>query len=158
MLTLLEGLAGVILTIAGLPLNWAAFHKVVPQFAHAVLLTYFVGLINLAFAVTLFIAGTLLWMLRRRGLFLVAWTLVAEIVYFCVLDLGVTMYVYRKMGSGDFFLNFSLVTLGGNAALAVQLTTAFPVMAAILIFLAYRYLGIPARSLSVKVPADPYVE
>ena len=93
-LTLLEGLAGVVLTIVGLPLNWRVLQKIVHQpFAHSTLLIYFVALVNLAFAVVLLVAGPLLWMLRRKGLFLVAWTLVAETVYF-ILDLGITWYVY----------------------------------------------------------------
>jgi hypothetical protein len=94
---------------------------------------------------------TLLWMLRRRGLFLVSWTLVAEIAYFFILDTGMTMYVHHKMGGGEFFENFSYITLGGNVVLAVQLVTGFPVIAAVLIFFAYRYLGIPARPLPENV-------
>ena len=149
-LTLLEGLAGVVLTIVGLPLNWRVLQKIVHQpFAHSTLLIYFVALVNLAFAVVLLVAGPLLWMLRRKGLFLVAWTVVAETVYF-ILDLGITWYVYVGAGGGEFFQNLDYITGAGNIVLAVQLVTAFPIIAAVLIFFAYRYLGIPARPLRVK--------
>jgi hypothetical protein len=150
-LTLLEGLAGVVLTIVRLPMDWMMLQKMANPVPHSTLLIYLIALVNLAFAVTLVVAGTLLWMLRRRGLFLVSWTLVAEIAYFFILDTGMTMYVHHKMGGGEFFENFSYITLGGNVVLAVQLVTGFPVIAAVLIFFAYRYLGIPARPLPENV-------
>jgi hypothetical protein len=66
--------------------------------------------------------------------------------------------VYFRTGGAEFFQDLSYVTVGGNMALAVQLVTAFPLIAAVLIFFAYRYLGIPARSLPVKVPSVPQTQ
>jgi hypothetical protein len=154
-LTLLEGFGGAVLTIFGLPLNWIVLQKEAHPFAHATLLLYFVGLINLLFAVMLIVAGTLLWTLRRRGLLLLSWTLIAEIFYFVVLDTGISMYVYDRTDGGEFFQNFSFITVASNVVIGIQLGTAFPIIAAVLIFLAYRYLGIPARPLPVKVPTVP---
>jgi hypothetical protein len=157
-LTLLEGFGGAVLTIVGLPLNWMFLQKVAHPFAHATLLMYLVGLINLLFAVMLIVAGTLLWILRRRGLLLRTWTLIAEIFYCFILDTGISMYMYDRTGSGEFFQNFSFITVAGNVVIAIQLGTAFPIIAAVLIFLAYRYLGIPARPLPVKVPTVPHTQ
>jgi hypothetical protein len=76
-------------------------------------------------------------MLRRRGLFLLAWTLITVIVY-SILDSGMSMYMYQRKGGAEFFQNFSYITESSNVVLGVQLVTAFPVIAAVLICFAYR--------------------
>jgi hypothetical protein len=79
---------------------------------------------------------------------LLAWTLVAEIVYF-VCDSGIAVFLHR---SGEqtraLWKTISILNGTGNVSLGLQMVTAFPLIAGVSIFLAYRYLGIPPRRIT----------
>ena len=143
-LTLLEGLAGlygVALDIFMVPFVMEYTHKMEHSYVHSMLLLFLMAAINLVFEALLFVAGTFLWKLQRKGLFLLVCTLLGEIAYFMG-ALLLSIHLDRPHS-----VNFALLVGTGNIALGLQMLTAFPVAAGVLIFLAYRYWGIPARPL-----------
>jgi len=78
-------------------------------------------------------AAGLLWKLKRRGLLVLIYVLGLELFYILV---SATTAPSKEYG----------IILGiGLMPFAIQVVTAFPVVAGVLIFFAYRYLGIPAR-------------
>jgi hypothetical protein len=94
----------------------------------------------------LFLSAVLLWRLERKGLTLLLCTFGAEFLYSVGVVVG-AMYLDSKAGGGRRPLG---ETLGIGASLAnmelfIQMFTGYPVVAGVLISLAYRYLGIPAR-------------
>jgi hypothetical protein len=98
---------------------------------------------NLIFVSMLFICGVRIWKLDRRGLRLLAWTLSAEAVYFVTVIL-VPSLLYTWPGpqrepTRDTFAPF---TAFGNMGLTLQAITAYPLLAAVLLFFSYRWLGI----------------
>lgn len=125
----------------------AAFNLPGGPYPHLETLVYLMTSADLLFIATLLVAAILLWKLRRRGLFLLAWTILAELAYLGVIIalgtyLGTSGDTARKSLAGT--LNLALAF--GNAGLGIQLFTAFPLIAGVLIFFAYRYLGIAART------------
>jgi hypothetical protein len=151
--TLLEGFAG-ILAVAFqsymVPLDQEVLGKVVSQpYIHSPALLYSTAFLNLIFAVMLIFAGTFLWKLKRSGLMLLVCTLLAEVLYFVCIS-GVTMYLHRSSNEASRELSKTIAALTGvgNFFLGLQLLTAFPIVAGILIFFAYRYLGIPPRAVN----------
>jgi hypothetical protein len=129
-------------------------NKLVYPYLHPRLVMYLMSFANILFDGLLLIAGVLLWKFRRRGLFLLAYTLVAEVVYFIAILLvevgGEMIKAHLALLSGD--RGPLQGTLGammgvGNMSLGIQFITAFPIVAGVLIFFAYRYLGISARPL-----------
>ena len=85
----------------------------------------------------LFVSAFLLWRLQRRGLFLLILTLGIELVYFIALMMGLL--------SHESAMAAELVGVGMRA-LILQVFTGYPLIAVVLLVLAYRYLGIPARA------------
>ena len=57
------------------------------------------------------------------------------------------MYLHRPPDEASRGLSWTISAVAGvgNFRLGLQLVTAFPLIAGILIFFAYHYLGIPAR-------------
>jgi hypothetical protein len=92
--------------------------------------------------VILLVAGVLLWKRQRRGLVVLTGTLIAELV--CGIGPAIVNAVHGAQGIST----SEHALLVGLALFPVfpQILTAFPLVAGILIFFAYRYLGIPARS------------
>ena len=136
-LTLLEGFVGLLIasdTVATGPINYRALQHLDGQtHAPALRLLYFLASANVVFNLALFYAGGLLWKLKRRGLLALIYVLVIEFVYILVY---VTTAPSKEYG---IILGFGLLPF------AIQVVTAFPIVAGVLIFFAYRYLGIPAR-------------
>ena len=98
-------------------------------------LLYLLGLISTLFSALLLASSALLWKLRRKGLALLSWTLVAEV--FCFF--GITFVFTSRFSS-----NAQSYMLGmGLMPFTPQIVTAFPILAGILIYRAYRHLGIP---------------
>ena len=149
-LSLLEGAMSLLAVMAQLfliPFDQQAVEKFVTRpYAHAATLLYLMASMNLVFAVALFVAGVFLWRLRRKGLLLLVCTLIGEAAYFMSLS-GVVMFLHRSAdgASRELSRTISALTGVGNFALGLQLVTAFPIVAGVLIFFAYRYLGIPAH-------------
>jgi len=85
----------------------------------------------------LFVSAFLLWRLQRRGLFLLILTLGIELVYLIGL-MGALL-------SHESAITAELMGVGLRV-LILQILTAYPLMAVVLLILAYRYLGIPARA------------
>jgi hypothetical protein len=146
----LEGAFGLFLTAIMMlvfPFAKSGLENVVTHSdSHSTLLLYMMALTNAAFDVALLIAGALLWKLQRRGLFLLVCTLLAEAAYFLGI-VAIEMHFGLKRGTGPSAFSETLGAMAGvgNISLGVQLATGFPIVAGILIFFAYRYLGIPAR-------------
>lgn len=151
-LTSLEGAFGLLLTAMTMlvfPFVRPTLEDIVAHpYSHSALLLYAMALANVAFDVMLAIASVLLWKLQRRGLFLVVCTLLAEATYLAGIT-AVQMYfvLRRRSDSAPFSESLGAMSGVGNMSLGVQLATAFPIVAGVLIFFAYRYLGIPARPL-----------
>lgn len=138
--TLLQGLAGLVaaaLDLYTLPFNSRIVGKWADHPAHLVSILYLMAYLNLAFAIMLLVAGTLLWKLRRKGLLTLVSTLVIELIYFLSL-LSAKMYT---RGRHDVDLLQTIVTAGwfGNFPLSLQLLTAFPIVAGILALMAYAF-------------------
>jgi len=85
----------------------------------------------------LFVSAFLLWRLQRRGLFLLILTLGIELVSLIGL-MGALL-------SHESAITAELMGVGLRV-LILQILTAYPLMAVVLLVLAYRYLGIPARA------------
>ena len=137
-LTLLEGFVGFLIaadTIATGPINYRALQHLDGQtHAAALRLLYFLGSANVALNLVLLYAGELLWKLKRRGLLVLIYVLAIE--FFYILVFSTTTAPSKEYG---IILGFGLLPF------AIQVVTAFPIVAGVLIFFAYRYLGIPAR-------------
>src|SRR2546423_919971 len=78
-LTLLEGLAGLFGIAMTLTVETFFVHG---ELHISRVILYAMASANLGFNVVLFFAGTLLWKLQRKGLFVLVWCLIAEILYF----------------------------------------------------------------------------
>ena len=140
--TLLEGLIGlygVAFDMSIVPLTLEYMKHTQGSYVYSRPLLFLMAAINLVFEVLLFFAGAFLWKLQRRGLFLLVCTLLGEIVSF-IGALIVSIHLDRPHSG-----NVTFLVGTGNIALGLQMLTAFPIVAGVLIFLAYRYLGIPAR-------------
>jgi hypothetical protein len=96
---------------------------------------------DLIVEVMLLAAGAFLWKMKRRGLFLLIAVLVTEFIYAASISLAL---LAPRTGSA-LAKGFGYLVGMGLSPLSVQIVTAFPLVAGILIFFAYRYLGIPAR-------------
>ena len=94
---------------------------------------YFLASANVVFNLALLYAGGLLWKLKRRGLLVLISLLAVEFFYILVSAATAASNEY------DIILSIGLMPF------AIQVVTAFPIVAGVLIFFAYRYLGIPAR-------------
>ena len=155
-ITLLESIFGVLLTALAMfsfPFIRATLEKNVVHPHHPALVFYTMALANVGFSVVLVIASVFLWKLQRRGLFLLACTLLAETLYFISV-------LFVVVGTELIRAHIALLTLAqspsestldamtgvGNMAVVVHLLTAFPIVAGILILFAYRYhRSYPAR-------------
>jgi hypothetical protein len=144
-LSFVEGLGGVLLTIMNA--------KMVPIYITSDVLSvnsnqvarllYAVSYISLPFNCMLLVAGVFLWKVQRRGLSVLAWIIIVELASVTAAALiGAvrTMHGHEIPDLG-FFLGVAIFPVG------LQVITAFPVVAGILIFFAYRYIGIPTRQL-----------
>lgn len=149
--TLLEATVG--LFWIGLQMSVLAFHREAAfnfpggPYPHLESLVYLMTSANLLFIGTLIAAAILLWKLRRRGLFLLAWTLLIECAYFLgIVAVGTYLGMNGDSARKVLASTFSVATAFGTAGLGIQLFTGFPLIAGVLIFFAYRYLGIAART------------
>lgn len=142
LVTLLEGVVGVL--IAGFEI----FH--VPKierllgskFPHFALAFYCMDSANLLFNGLLIVAGVLLWRMRRRGLFLLFCTFAVELIYFIAFVAIAMDFKPRPVADTRTFADTLTAAGGANMSLAVQAFTGYPVVALVLVFLAYRYLGL----------------
>jgi hypothetical protein len=98
-------------------------------------------LVNLTFVALLFVSAFLLWKLQRRGLFLLVLTLCLELLYMSIL-VGSTMVLEQN----GLQMAIASLTGVGMMVLGLQIYTAYPLFALVLLILAYRHLGIPARA------------
>lgn len=106
-------------------------------------LVYAIECVNFSFCVVLFAVAALLWKQQRRGLFRLVCVLAAEFLY-CVVF---AMAFVGPRGDPALFKAHGYITGMAMMPFSLQIVTAFPVIAGILIFFAYRYIGIPARSI-----------
>jgi hypothetical protein len=130
-------------------------NRVVHPYLRPVLVMYLMALANVAFNVALVIASIFLWKLQRRGLFLLSCTLLAEAIYFMwilFIEVGTEMvktHIDLLKGERNPIQGTFGAMMGvGNVSLYIQFLSAFPIVAGVLIFFAYRYLRIPARPLN----------
>lgn len=109
------------------------------SYPHARLLLYLMDSANLLFGVMLLAAVVLLWKLERRGLLLLICVLITEFIFvLCIIvDIAASKGFSKPL---DFMVGRGLFPL------APQLVTAFPIVAGILIFFAYRYQRTSARA------------
>jgi hypothetical protein len=103
---------------------------------------YAVGFISLPFNVMLLVAGGFLWKRQRKGLLLLTCVLIAELTF------GLAPAIINvTYGRAQAFSNVQAFLVGiALFPFFPQILTVFPLIAGILIFFAYRYLGIPAHS------------
>ena len=97
----------------------------------------------MAFMFALITAGMHLWKLDRRGLRILVYTLLAELIYL----IGIATVSMAFHNSNALGRNVGAMAGVGNLALGLQIVTGFPIVAGILVFFAYRYLSIPAQPL-----------
>ncbi len=149
--TLLEATAG--LFWFGLEMYVLAFHREAAfnlpggPYPHLESLVYLMTSADLLFIATLIVAAILLWKLQRRGLFLLAWTLFVECVYFLgIITVGTYLGMSADSARKVLASTFTMAIAFGNRGLGTQLFTGFPLIAGVFIFFAYRYLGIAART------------
>jgi hypothetical protein len=154
-LTLLEGGLGLLMTASALVLGLFKYEALdlLSGYKHPKLnfvYVYLIGFGDVVFMAALVIAGLLLWKQRRRGLQVLAWTLVAE--FFLVVLFAFTFLPFVGFGYSS-----TQSYIVGTAAVPFtpQIITAFPIIAGFLIFFAYRYLGIPARPANSVKSSDP---
>lgn len=138
-LTLLEGFVGFLIaadSIASGPMTYRALQQLNGQqtYPSSLRLLYFLASANVVINLVLLYAGRLLWKLKRRGLLVLIYVLAIE--FFYILVFSTTTAPSREHG---IILGFGLMPF------VIQVVTAFPIAAGVLIFFAYRYLGIPAR-------------
>ena len=111
-------------------------------YSRSLSLLYLLGSTSALFDGVLLASSALLWKLRRTGLVLLSWTLIGEVV--CVVGI-VSMF------TSGFSSNAESYVLGmGLMPFSPQIVTVFPIIAAILIYFAYRYLGIPAHEVEER--------
>ena len=139
-LTLIEAVLGLLLT--AFEISMGSYHNraletLLGRAYSDSWLVYLIELIALAFNVLLLAAGALLWKQQRRGLRLLICILIAEFIF--VLGLG------GAFASGGLSKVQDYLVGMGVMPFSPQIVTAFPIVSGILIFFAYRYLGIPAK-------------
>ena len=136
-LTLLVGLVGFLIaadSIATGPIYYRALQHLHGQtHPSALRMLYFLASANVVFNLALLYAGGLLWKLKRRGLLVLISLLAVEFFYILVFA--------GTAASNEYDIILGIVLM----PFAIQVVTAFPILAGVLIFFAYRYLGIPAR-------------
>jgi hypothetical protein len=114
------------------------------HFASLYLLLVFV---NCVFPILLAVSAILVWQLRRKGLVVLAYTLGLEFLYFVAFAVGAV-----RWGTGDISNPHSLaldMLVGASGAfLALQIKTAYPAIAIVLIILAFLFLRTPAHRLA----------
>lgn len=143
-ITALEALAG--LFLASLTLGSLSIHRQVwteivgVDYPHFYELYAVVGSTNLVLLGMLFVSAFLLLRLRRKGLFLLVVTLGMEVLLFIGLTIAPSS-VDREFGSA-----IAAASGIGMVGMSPQLFTAYPLVALVLLVMAYRYLGIPARA------------
>jgi len=140
-LTLVEGGAGFLLAafnIIAVPFYYKTLEKLLGHpYSHSSSLLYLIGFAGLLFDLMLLAAGVLLWKQQRRALFLLICVLITEFVS--------TLSIIAMFTPRGFSKAVGFIVGMGLMPFAPQIVTAFPIVAGILVFLAYRYLGIPAR-------------
>jgi hypothetical protein len=147
-INVLEGAGGLFMVALALDTILGPFRGLVPGTRqHAGSAVYAMAFANVAFACLLFISASLLWRLKRSGLLLLLCTLCSEVVYFLTL---VATLMHRESArlphSQGPASAFAPLFGFANMGLGVQVLTAYPLIAGVLIFLAYRSIAIPARS------------
>lgn len=138
-LTLLESGAGIVATVVpwfwsmsarGREIAWARLPPGTLPWASAM------AAASLALEAAQATAGVLLWRLKRAGLSLLVWSFGVEAFYLVAFSL-----VAVKPGH----LAAAAATVLGNSGLLLEGLTAYPLLAAVLVALAYRRLGGPPR-------------
>lgn len=140
-LTAIVALGGLFFVGLSVPGLFAGSSKLSSELLHYNRVYLGLVLVNLAIVALLLVSARLIWRLQRRGLFLLVLTLCLEAVYLSIL-VGSSM-VLEQNG-----LQTAVATLTGVGMMVVglQIYTAYPLFALVLLILAYRRLGIPARS------------
>jgi hypothetical protein len=139
--SLLEAFIGtvmVVLSMRTIPHVQSLFREQHPRLAP---ILYLMNLADLVFAGMLILAGAYLWKLQRRGLRIILFTLAIELAYF----LGILVNAMRSDSAAAKLSTFSFALGLGNMGLSIQGFTGFPIVALVLVFFIYRYLGIQAR-------------
>jgi hypothetical protein len=134
-LTLSEG--GIGLLLSSLNLITLRLDYVSVGGSHPAWLSYATASIGLMFNIALVAAGVLLWKLRRKGLVLLTGVLITELMSLIFMSSAPVFGASSK--------EHGYLTGMGLLPFTPQIATAFPIVAGVLIFLAYRHLGIPAR-------------
>lgn len=150
-LTFVAGGLGLLVTASEItlgPTEKRAVESVYGQPYPDVWLVYLVESISLIFNGMLVRVGTFLWKHQRRGLLLLIAVLVGEFFYCIVFSVLLDFVVAGdKAGTASQALGIAHGYILGAVlwGFIPQFVTAFPIVAGILIFFAYRYLGIPPR-------------
>lgn len=140
-ITALQAVAGLFLVSLGLSsytTTRASFGADYPYFG---LIYVALTAVNVSVLVLLFTSALRIWRLQRRGLFLLVLTLCFEFAYFAALTIANT-----NMQRDELSMAGAVLIGTGMMALVPQLFTAYPLIALVLLMLAYRYVGIPARA------------
>jgi len=102
---------------------------------------------NVAFAAMLILCATLLWKLKPTGLRLLIGTFCLELFYYLCLAAALLWLGFAQGGSQrPFALQIASMIGVGNLVVGIQISTAYPLVAGILIFYCYRSLRIQATS------------
>lgn len=132
------GLAGTIFIDVSYRFHYAAMSSLQgAQPSGSLSLLYLLGCISALFSLLLLASSALLWKLRRKGLASLSWTLVAEVL--CLVTISFIFTSRFSSTAQSYMLGMGLMSF------TPQIVTAFPIVAGILIYFAYRYLGIPAH-------------
>jgi hypothetical protein len=136
---LLEAVSGLLVLVSGVASFPYLAGRLGLQGPHMRSIFYSSASVNMILMLLLVISAVLLWKLERKGLIFLTWILGIEILYF--IGTSVISYIERTD------LSLSTVMGLGDACLGVQIWTAYPLVAAVLIFLAYRSQRMPARKM-----------
>lgn len=140
-LTIAEGGLGLLLTtcvIILVPFHYATLNNLEGRpYPHSLWLLYLLASASAVFDLMLLGASVSLWKLQRRGLVALICVLIAEFVCVLCIIFSFSSRVFSQAQS--YMMGMGLIPF------SPQIVTAFPIVAGILIFFAYRYLGIPAR-------------
>ncbi len=102
--------------------------------------------VNLLFVGMLVVSAVLLWRLRRRGLWLLAWTLAAEVVYLLVVWTAPSIALHGARPHLRLPPKaLDAAVLAGNMPVGLEILSGYPLLAGVATFFAYRYLGVPAH-------------
>lgn len=108
---------------------------------------------DVIFVIMLIVSGMLLWHLKKMGLAALAATLCSELVYVLIIFGGAVHFSSIAKPPSKAVGELASAASVANGGLLFQIFTAFPIIAAVLIFLAYRSLRMPPPNEASKTPS-----